>query len=75
MLMLDGKGTVKSHYGELCDTIADSKDGLGDTSYFRFKCYQNGNLHLEFLRPDLDERVNMIAGGNRLGKRNKKDGG
>jgi len=68
MLMMDGKGTVKTHYGELCDAICDSKDGNGETAYFRFKCYGNGNLHLEFLRSDLVEKINKIAGGNRLGK-------
>ncbi len=66
--MLDGKGTSKGYNGTLCDTISTSPDGIGKTTYFAFKCYQNGNLHLEFLRPELVERLNVVAGGNRLNK-------
>lgn len=64
--MLDGKGAVKTYHGALYDAITDSPDGKGETIYFRFKCYQNGNLHLEFLRLDLVARLNAIAGGQRL---------
>lgn len=64
--MLDGKGPVKSYYGPLCDAIADAPDGVGETAYFKFRCYQNQNLHLEFTRLDLVARLNAIAGGNRL---------
>jgi hypothetical protein len=44
----------------LLDAITTSS-GTGQTTYFRFKCYQNGNLHLEFLRPDLLKRFNQYA--------------
>jgi len=64
--MLDGQGPVKSYHGPLYCTIADSQTGNGETPYFKFKCYMNGNLHLEFRRADLVARLNAIAGGNRL---------
>ena len=64
--LLDGKGPVKTHYGPLHDAITTSDDGRGETDYFRFRCCQNGNLHLEFRRTDLVTRLNMIAGGNRI---------
>lgn len=64
--LLDGKGTIKTYYGQLYDSIADSADGRGETAYFKFKCFQNGNLHLEFKRPDLVAALNKLAGGNRL---------
>lgn len=64
--MLDGKGPVKSYYGELYGAITDSPEGVGETPLFKFKCYQNGNLHLEFKRLDLVARLNAIAGGHRL---------
>jgi len=64
--LLDGKGAIKTYYGPLHDAIADSTDGRGETVYFRFKCFQNGNLHLEFKRPDLVAALNRLAGGNRL---------
>jgi hypothetical protein len=65
-LMMDGKGVCKSHKGPLCDAIEASQDGLGETEYFKFKCYINRNMHLEFRRPDLVERLNQIAGGGAL---------
>lgn len=64
--MLDGKPPVKTYHGELYDAICSTEDGTGKTQYFKFRCFKNGNLHLEFLRPDLVERFNVIAGGNRL---------
>lgn len=64
--MIDGHGPAKTYHGALYDAIADSPDGKGETTYFRFKCYLNGNLHLEFIRPDLVARLNIAAGGNRL---------
>lgn len=66
--LLDGKGTVKSHYGELYDGIEGSQDGKGETTYFRFKCFQNRNLHLQFKRMDLVARLNAVAGGMNLRK-------
>lgn len=69
--LLDGKGVVKSHYGPLYQAIEESKDGTGQTDYFKFRACKNGNLHLEFLRLDLLARFNAIAGGARL----KKDQG
>ncbi|HIJ87417.1 MAG TPA: DUF4942 domain-containing protein [Desulfuromonadales bacterium] len=64
--MIDGKPPVKTYHGELYDAITDSPDGNGKTQYFKFKCYLNGNLHLEFLRADLVVKLNAVAGGNRL---------
>lgn len=64
---LDGKKRPEgSHYGKLGEAIIASKDGKGETEYFRFKCFQNGNLHLEFKRLDLLRALNTTAGGNRL---------
>ena len=67
-LAMDGKGTIKGYGGDLFQAIADSQDGTGATQYFKFKAYQNGNLHIEFLRPDLVARLNAVAGGARLKK-------
>lgn len=35
--------------------------GKGETEYFKFKCYQNGNLHLEFKHLDLLKEFNRAA--------------
>lgn len=64
--MIDGKGTMKGYYGPLCNAIKESPDGTGETDYFKFKCCKNHNLHVEFKRPDLVQKINKTAGGNRL---------
>lgn len=65
---LDGNGTVKTTRGPLVDAInATPKNvGKGDTDYFRFKCFKNQNLHIEFKRMDLVAKLNQVAGGMRL---------
>lgn len=65
--MLDGKGGIKSYNGPLSDAIESAPGGVGETEYFRFKCYGNGNLHLEFRRDDLLQEFNRVAGGGSLG--------
>jgi hypothetical protein len=65
---LDGNGQItKTHYSAISNAIrAEGFDGVGETPYFRFKTYKNGNMHLEFRRLDLLARFNAIAGGRRL---------
>jgi hypothetical protein len=64
--MIDGKGPLKSYHGPLYNAISDSPDGTGTTDYFKFRCCMNGNLHLEFLKPELVAKLNAVAGGERL---------
>lgn len=65
--LLDGKGgTGRTHHGPLYDAITDSQNGTGETEYFKFKCFKNQNLHVEFKRLDLVARLNAVAGGARL---------
>lgn len=61
MHLLDGKGCFLSHYGPLCDGIQklNTSGQVGETDYFRFKCYDNRKLHLEFKRPDLVDEFNF----------------
>lgn len=64
---LDGKGQIsKTYYGELGDAIAAATSGKGQTTYFEFKWFKNGNLHLKMRRMDLVDKFNKIAGGQRL---------
>lgn len=63
--MLDDKGPLTTYMGELGAAISNS-DGTGETDYFKFKCFQNGNLHLWIRRNDLLDKFNQIAGRNRL---------
>jgi len=60
---LDGQPFSDAGYiSPLIDAIHTSgPDGKGETPYFKFKCYQNGNLHLEFKRLDLLKEFNRIA--------------
>jgi len=64
--LLAGQGPVKEHKGPLASEIELSKNGVGQTEFFKFRCYKNRNLHLEFRRIDLLEKFNQIAGRNRL---------
>ena len=61
MRVLDGRTPIQNRHGELSEAI-----GRGDTEteYFKFKCFKNGNLHLEFKRLDLVQRLNQIATGD-----------
>jgi len=68
---LDGKGLPKGYYGPLIEAIKKTPirgegAGIGETEYFRFKCFKNQNLHLEFKRLDLLAKFNSVAGGMRL---------
>jgi hypothetical protein len=65
MHLLDGKGTIKGNNGPLVDAI--SLHVNGETEYFKFKCFENRNVHLEFKRTDLLDKFNAICGRNRLG--------
>jgi hypothetical protein len=38
----------------------------GETEYFAFKVYMNGNVHITFRRLDLVARLNAVAGKNEL---------
>jgi hypothetical protein len=65
---IDGRGSVsKGHISNLSEAIRKTARGaLGQTEYFSFRGYNNGALHLEFLREDLLWKFNQIAGGARL---------
>jgi hypothetical protein len=68
MHTLDGKGIVGGHYGPLVSAIETTETGTGETEYFKFKAFKNGNLHLEFKRIDLLDLFNRIScDGHRLG--------
>lgn len=63
---LDGKGVPKTPRPAIHTALRDSENGRGETTYYRFKAFRKGTLHLEFTRMDLIRRLNQIAGGKRL---------
>lgn len=64
---LDGKGLVaKTYWSELRSVIDTTNRSEGETTWFRYKLFRNGNLHLSFKRLDLLEQINAIAGGKNL---------
>lgn len=67
---LDGQGQMtKGWQSKLQMEIEKtplSGNGRGETGFFKFRACRNGNLHLEFKRPDLVKRLNEIAGGKSL---------
>lgn len=65
--MLDGKNMLASSYrSPLVDAINVSEGTSVKTDYFFCRMYQNGNMHIEFLRADLVQQFNAIAGGANL---------
>lgn len=64
---LDGQGQrTRSHYSDLSTAIKGSPDGEGETAYFEFRAFKNGNLHLKFRRVDLLAQFNARAGAGLL---------
>jgi len=63
---LDGRGVPPGYRSPLADAINSTpiNNGYGETEYFKFRCCQNGNLHLEFKRMDLVKKLNQIAGAS-----------
>lgn len=65
--LLDGAGVPKGYRSPLVDAINTSgRRGEGETDYFKFKCYMNRNLHLEFKRLDLLAKLNAMCGNGTL---------
>lgn len=61
--LLDGSGIPNGYRGELIDAINTSSSfGFGETKYFKFRTCKNGNLHLEFKRMDLVNKLNSLVG-------------
>lgn len=65
MHLLDGKGIPSSYHGPLGSSIIESKAKSGETEYFKWKCFQNRNLHLVLKRRDLVDEFNFICGHER----------
>lgn len=65
---LDGGGSFTRNWQSDIEAAieASGHEGRGATSYFRFACFGNMNLHLWFLRPDLLAKLNRMAGGKNL---------
>lgn len=62
--VLDGKGVIRERRGPLWYAIGKTgPDGKGETEYFKFRCFKNGNLHLCLKRDDLIQKLNLQAVG------------
>lgn len=74
--LLDGKGIPQEYGGQLVAAIkACGDDGAGETQYFKFKCFRNGNLHLRFKNLELLAEFNRIAAGMNIGTAREKSRG
>jgi hypothetical protein len=66
MHLLDGKGVTK-HPNNLITLIAGAgRLGACENDYFKCKWFLNRNLHITFKRLDLIERLNQLAGSDKL---------
>jgi len=59
--LLDGKGVPKDYRSDIASMIWSNPEDSGETEYFKYKAYRNGNLHLEFRRIDLVRKINLIG--------------
>ncbi len=66
--VLDGKGIIREGRPPLINAInsLETSKNLGETEYFKFRCYRNGNLHVEFKRIDLVKQLNQVATGDNV---------
>ena len=46
--------------------------GKGESKYFKFACFKNGNIHLRFKRLDLLALFNQVAAGQNLPQAREK---
>ena len=58
---LDGKGIPDGVNGPFADAIDECTTNTGETEYFKFRCFKNGNLHVWLKRPDLVELFNRLG--------------
>ena len=64
--LLDGQG-VSKYPGQLVGAIREAgKKGECETPYFRCKWFRNRNLHIEMKRNDLVQKLNQLAGSDKL---------
>jgi L-rhamnose mutarotase/phospholipid N-methyltransferase len=73
--LLDGKGFPKQYNGPLHNALDGNQTGHGETEYFRFRCWKNGNLHLTIKRLDLLQKFNEIGCGEGAALPNPTDKG
>jgi hypothetical protein len=64
---LDGKPLDDNYNSDIVAAI-ETQGYQGETKYFRWMGYENGNIHLEFKRMDLVQKLNAIFGGMNLEK-------
>lgn len=64
--LADGKGGAKEPTLVQVIHTAEKTGRECTTEYFKCRWYKNGNMHIEFLRMDLVEKINAIAGGMNL---------
>lgn len=61
--LLDGHTVLRDGQPPLLKALADTRTGTGETEYFSFRAFKNGNLHLTFKRQDLLDRLNQVGTG------------
>jgi uncharacterized protein DUF4942 len=61
--LLDGRTVLQERSTPLLLALKAAKTGTGETDYFSFRAFKNGNLHLTFKRADLLDRLNQVGTG------------
>lgn len=73
---LDGAKVEGTYLSPLLDAIRKipRTENAGETTYFAFKLFGNGNLHLRMKRPDLVKMFNQVVASRDLASRAAYDG-
>jgi hypothetical protein len=67
--ILDGERTPKIMLFERLHHAVRQKQQCYQDEYFKIKWYRKtGTIHIEFMRPDIVQKINALAGGDRLKK-------
>jgi hypothetical protein len=72
---LDGRGQVNKDHRPAIELALEAGgwSGRAKTDLFEVRAFKNGNVHLRFLRLDLLQRFNQVAGGARLASKPEDD--
>lgn len=73
---LDGKKVESTYSSPLLDAIRaiPRSENAGETEYFAFRLFANGNLHLQMKRPDLVKMFNQAVASRDLASREAYEG-
>jgi hypothetical protein len=62
--LLDSKGPTQTYHAQIA-TVLKTNVTEGETDYYTFRAFKNGNLHVWFKRMDLVAKLNEYGAAGR----------